>query len=151
MTKTPDYTKFMQDMMATFPVDASAFQNAFKTQAAFAEKFSKVAIEAAEKSTEISAKWTKDALAKVGDIAKAKAEPADYTKSMTDFASAAAEMAAENMAAFAEVAKKVQMETVELMLAAGKEASEDATAAVKKATEEVTAAAKKATTAAATK
>ena len=67
MTKTPDFTKVVQDMMASFPVDASAFQNAFKTQAAFAEKFSKVAIEAAEKSTEISAKWAKDALAKVRD------------------------------------------------------------------------------------
>jgi hypothetical protein len=144
MTKTPDMTKMIQDMMASFPVDTAAFQNAFKTQAAFAEKFSKVALEAAEKSTEISAKWAKDSLAKMGDVSKAKADPADYTKSMTDFASAAAEMAAENMAAFAEVAKKVQMETVELMLAAGKEVSEDATAAVKKATAEVTTAAKKA-------
>ena len=148
MTKTPDFAKTMQDMMASFPVDASAFQNAFKTQAAFAEKFSKVAIEAAEKSTEISAKWTKDALAKVGDIAKAKAEPADYTKSVTDFASAAAEMAAENLAAFAEVAKKVQMETVELMLVAGKDISEYVTAAVKKATNDVTNVAKKAAAAA---
>ena len=52
------------------------------------------------------------------------------------------------MAAFAEVAKKVQMETVELMLAAGKDLSEDATAAVKKATAEVTSAAKKVATAA---
>jgi hypothetical protein len=91
---------------------------------------------------------TKDALAKVGDIAKAKAEPTDYTKSMTDFASSAAEMAAENLAAFAEVAKKVQMETVELMLAAGKDMSEDATAAVKKATADVTSVAKKAAAAA---
>ena len=148
MTKTTDFTKVMQDMMASFPVDASAFQNAFKTQAAFAEKFSKVAIEAAEKSTEISAKWTKDTLSKVADMAKAKSEPTDYTKSMTDFASAAAEMAAENLAAFAEVAKKVQMETVELMLAAGKDVSEEAQAAVKKATADVTTAAKKATTAA---
>jgi hypothetical protein len=148
MTKTPDFAKVMQDMMASFPVDASAFQNAFKTQAAFAEKFSKVVIEAAEKSTEISAKWTKDTLAKVGDMAKAKAEPADYSKAMGDFASAAAEMTAENLAAFAEVAKKVQMETVELMLAAGKDISEDATAAVKKATAEVTSAAKKAASAA---
>jgi hypothetical protein len=38
MTKTTDFTKVMQDMMASFPVDASAFQNAFKTQAAFGEK-----------------------------------------------------------------------------------------------------------------
>ena len=148
MTKTPDMTKAFQDMMAAFPVDASAFQNAFKTQAAFGEKFSKVAIEAAEKSTEITAKWTKDTLAKLGDMAKAKADPADYTKSVTDYASAAAEMAAENLAAFAEVAKKVQMETVELMLAAGKEVSEETTAAVKKATTEVTTVAKKAAAAA---
>ena len=144
MTKTPDFTKTMQDMMTSFPVDASAFQNAFKTQAAFAEKFSKVAIEAAEKSTEITSKWTKDTLAKVADMAKAKSEPTDYTKAATDFASAAAEMASENMAAFAEIAKKVQMETVELMMAAGKDISEDASAVVKKATNDVTAVAKKA-------
>lgn len=148
MTKTPDFAKTMQDMMASFPVDASAFQNAFKTQAAFAEKFSKVALEAAEKSTEITSKWAKDSIAKLGDVSKAKSEPADYTKSVTDFASAAAEMAAENLAAFAEVAKKVQMETVELMLAAGKDMSEDATAAVKKATADVTSVAKKAAAAA---
>jgi hypothetical protein len=85
------------------------------------EKLSKVALEAADKSTEISSKWTKDTLAKLGDVTAAKDEPTDYTKAMTDFASAQAEMAAETMAAFAEVAKKVQMETVELMMAAGKE------------------------------
>lgn len=145
MTKTQDYTKSMQDMMAAFPIDTSAFQEAFKSTAAMGERFAKVALEAAEKSTEISSSWTKSTLARVGDLSKSKADPADYSKAMSDFASAAAETAAENLAAFAEVAKKVQMETVELMLAAGKEASEDATAAVKKATADVTAAAKKAT------
>lgn len=148
MTKTPDFAKVMQDMMASFPVDASAMQNAFKTQAAFGEKLSKVALEAAEKSTEITSKWAKDTIAKLGDVTKAKHEAADYSKAASDFASAAAEMAAENMAAFAEVAKKVQMETVELMLAAGKDISEDATAAVKKATAEVTTVAKKVSSAA---
>ncbi len=146
MTKTPDFTKVMQDMMSSFPVDSTAFQNAFKTQAAMTEKLSKVALEAAEKSTEITSKWAKDTIAKFGDMSKAKTEPTEYTKAATDFASAAAEMAAENMAAFAEVAKKVQMETVELMLAAGKDMSEDATAAVKKATSDVTTAAKKVST-----
>lgn len=151
MTKAPDYTKVMQDMMQAFPVDMSSVQNAFKTQAAMGEKLSKVALEAAEKSTDISAQMAKGMIAKLSDVVKAKTEPTDYTKAMTDFASAAAEMATEHMAAFAEVAKKVQMETVELMLAAGKDFSEDATAAVKKATAEVTTAAKKATTAAAAK
>jgi hypothetical protein len=148
MNKTNDFTKTMQDMMASFPVDASAFQNAFKTQAAFGEKLTKVALEAAEKSTEISAKWARESLAKLTVAVKAKAEPADYTKSATDFASAAAELAAENMAAFAEVAKKVQMDTVELLMAAGKDASSEATAAVKKATDDVTATVKKAAAAA---
>ena len=143
-TKTNDITKAWQDMMAAFPVDASAMTEAFKTSATLGEKMSKVALEAAEASTEVASKWTKETLGRAGDVATVKEEPTDYTKAVTDFASAQAEMTAENMAAFAEVAKKVQMETVELLLAAGKDFSEDATAVMKKATTEVTAAAKKA-------
>jgi len=144
MAKTQDFTAVMKDMMGAFPVDTAALEDAFKTTATLNEKLSGVALEAAEKSAEISSKWTKDTLAKLADMSKAKAEPADYAKSMTDFASATAEVAAENMAAFAEIAKKVQMDTVELMMAAGKDITEDATAAVKKATNDVTSAAKKA-------
>jgi hypothetical protein len=147
-TKTSDFTKMMQDMMAAMPMDMSAMKDMYRTQATLGEKMMKVVIEAADKSTEISAKFARDALHKLAMVAKAKEEPTEYTRAMTDFASAAAEMTAETMAAFAEVAKKVQMETVELMLAAGKNMSEDATAAVKKATAEVTSVAKKATAAA---
>jgi uncharacterized protein YeaO (DUF488 family) len=147
MTKQPDFAKYMADMMGAFPVDASAMQDVFKTQAAFAEKMSKVVLDAAEQSAEISHKWTRETLAKMAPVAELKEEPADYAKSMTDFASAYAEVSAENMAAFAEIAKKVQMETVEIMMAAGKEAQEDATKAVKKATSEATSATKKATAA----
>ena len=148
MTKTTDFTKVFQDAMASFPVDATAFQNAFKSQAAFGEKLSKVALEAAEKSTEVSSKWAKETIAKLSGAAKAKSEPAEYTKAASDFATAAAELAAENLAAFAEIAKKVQMETVELLLAAGKDASAEASAVVKKATDEVANVAKKAAAAA---
>ena len=148
MANTQDFSKVMQDMMASFPVDISAFTNAFKSQAAMAEKMSKVALEAAEKSTEITTKWAKDTIAKLSDVSKAKSEPTDYSKSMSDFAAAAQEMATEHLASFAEIAKKVQMETVELMLAAGKNLSEEATDAVKKATTEATTAVKKAAAAA---
>ncbi|MEL7343665.1 MAG: Phasin [Pseudomonadota bacterium] len=135
--KTQDYTKAMKDMMGAFPVDMSAFQDVFKTQAAFADKMSKVVFDAAEKSTEVSSKWTKDTIAKAGVVTNAKDDVTDYGKAVTDFASAQAEMSTESMAAFAEIAKKVQMETVELMMAAGKDMSDDASAAVKKATAEV--------------
>ncbi len=144
MANTQDFTAVMKDMMGAFPVDTKAMEDAFKTTASLNEKLSSVALDAAEKSAELSSKWTKDTLAKVSDMAKAKAEPADYAKAMTDFASASAEVAAENMAAFAEIAKKVQMDTVELMMSAGKDFQEDASAAVKKATTDATAAVKKA-------
>lgn len=145
MTKTPDMTAVLKDVMGAFPVDTAAFEDAFKTQATLNEKLSGVALTAAEKSTEISSKWTQDTLSKLAAMSKAQKEPVDYAKAMTDFASAYSEAAAEHMAAFAEVAKKAQMDTVELMMAAGKDISEDATAAVKKATNEATTAVKKAT------
>ena len=141
---TNDFTKTMQDMMAKFPMDSTAMQTAFKNQAAFGEKMAKVALEAAEKSTEVSSKWAKDTLAKLSVAATAKTDAADYTKAATDFASASAEMVSENMAAFAEIAKKVQMETVELMMSAGKEVAAETTEAVKKANADATAAVKKA-------
>ena len=141
---TPDYTKVMKDMLGAFPVDTTAMEGSFKTAASLNEKLSGVALDAAEKSADISSKWTKETIAKLGDVTTVKNEPTDYTKAMTDFASAQAELASENLAAFAEVAKKVQMETVELMLAAGKEVQEETTAAVKKAAAEATSVAKKA-------
>ncbi len=140
-----DMTKMMKDMMGSFPVDTKAMQDVFKTQAALGERMSKVVLEAAEKSAEVSSKWTKTTLAKIGEVSTVKEEPADYAKAVTDFASASAEMASEHMAAFAEIAKRVQMDTVELMLAAGKDMSSEATAAMQKATTDMTAAAKKAT------
>ncbi|MBU2992834.1 Phasin [Octadecabacter sp. 1_MG-2023] len=143
--KTQDFTAVLKDVMGALPVDTKAFEDAYKTQTALSEKLSAVSIDAAKKSTEISAKWAQDTLAKITTVASAKAEPADYAKSVTDFASASAEAAAENMAAFAEIAKKVQTETLELLMAAGKDMGEDMSAAAKKATDDVAAAAKKAT------
>ena len=129
---TQDYTKMMQEMMASFPADMSSFQDSFRSYAAFGEKMSKVTLEAAEKSTDISARWTKEMISKMNEASAVRNEPSEYGKAMTDFASAQAELSTEAVAAFAEVAKKAQMETVELMLSAGKDMSEDMTAAAKK-------------------
>ena len=145
MANAQDFTAVFKDMMGSFPVDTKAMEDAFKSQTTLAEKMSAVALDAANKSTELSAKWTTETLGKMTSVSAAKSEPADYAKSMTDFASASAESAAEHMAAFAEIAKKVQTQTLELMMAAGKDATEEMTAAAKKATTEATAAVQKAT------
>ena len=149
--KAQDFTAIFKDISGAFPVDTKAMEQQYKNQAALAEKMSTVALDAAGKSAELSAKWTQDTIAKMGAISKAQAEPADYAKAVTDFASATAEAAAEHMSAFAEIAKKVQTQTLELVLAAGKDMSEEMSADAKKATNDVTAAAKKATATAAAK
>lgn len=148
-TKTPDYTKTFQDMLANFPVDTSSFQEAVKSQNALNEKLAKVTLSAAERSTEISAQWAKDTIARMGELTATKEEPADYAKAFSDFASASAEVASEHMASYAEVAKKVQMDSVDLMLTAGKDIASETQKATQKAARDTQTAVKKATAAAA--
>jgi biotin synthase-like enzyme len=133
-----DYVQVMKDMMGNFPVDTSSMENLAKSQAALAEKMSSVVIEAAQKSTDLSARWMQDSLTKLSSMTVAKAEPADYAKSVTDFMTQSAESAAEHMAAYADIAKRVQTETLELLMAAGKDMTEDMTAAARKAGTEMT-------------
>lgn len=139
-TNTPDFTKMINDMMQSFPMDNSAFGDAFKNQAAFAEKLAHVVLSAAEKSVDLNDKAMKDMLAKVGELTAAKEDPAAYAAAMQTFTSAASEMATENMNAFAEIAKSVQAETMEVVMTAAKHGQEEATAAMKKATDSMTAA-----------
>lgn len=148
MAKTPDFTKAYQDILAKFPVDTSSLQDAFKSQTALGEKLTRISLAAAERSTEISAQWAKDTISRFGELAASKDEPADYAKAMNDFASAAAEAAAEHMASYAEVAKQVQMDTVDLMMTAGKDIASETQKAAEKAARDTQAAVKKATTAA---
>ena len=130
-----DINATMQDMLAAFAVDNAAFQGAFRNVAELNEKLAGAALQAAGKSAELSSKWTTDALSRLADASKAQTDPADYAKTYGDLASASAEVAAENMAAFAEIAKKLQQDTVELLMAAGKTAAEGTTSAVKKTTD----------------
>ncbi|MBZ0129228.1 MAG: phasin, PhaP [Rhodobacteraceae bacterium] len=139
------YDNPFASMFADMPVDMSMFNDAFKNTAAIGEKFSRVALNAAEKNAEISNKWTKDTLAKLAVVSKVQEDPADYSKVLTDFASGSVEAASEHVAAYAEVAKQVQMDTVELLMATGKEVQAEASAVVKKATVDATDAVKKAT------
>ncbi|MFC0200171.1 Phasin [Paracoccus rhizosphaerae] len=151
MAKTPDFAKTMQDMMANFPIDTSSMKDAMKSQTMLGERLTRVALTAAERSTEISAQWAKDSIARMGELAAIKEEPADYAKAMSDFASASAEMAAEHMASYAEVAKKVQMDTVDLMLKAGKDMTSEGQSIAEKAAADNVATVKKAAATAAAK
>lgn len=125
-------------VMKTPHIDAVELEDAFEAPAAMDGKLFGVVLGGVENLNGASRILTQYTLAKLANMSKTKAEPVDYAKAVTEFASAYSTSNADHMAAFAQVAKKAQMETVELMLAAGKDVSEDATAAVKNATTKAT-------------
>ena len=143
MSNLGDMNKLMKDMMGNFQFDTVAIEKAFKRSSSLNAKLANLAVEAADKSTEISTSWANETFGKLRVIAEVKDEPVDYAKAMTEFWSAQTEIAAEKTGLFSEVVKKAQMETVELMVSAGKDITKDASEAVKKTTKDVTAASKK--------
>ena len=138
MANNQDFTTMIKDMMGNLPVNTSAMDGLFKSQTQLAERMTAVAIEAAQRSTDLSAKWAQETLAKLSSMSSAKPEPTDYAKSVADFMTGSAETAAEHMAAFAEIAKKVQAETLELLMAGAKDMGQQVTDAASKAASETT-------------
>lgn len=143
MSNLGDMNKLMKDMMGNFPFDTVAIEKAVKKSASLNEKLANLALDAAGTSTEISTSWANETVDKFRVIAEAKDEPVDYGKAMADFWSAQTEIATKKMELFSDVVKKAQMETVELMVLAGKDMTKDASEAVKKTTKDVTASSKK--------
>ena len=110
----------------------------------YASKFANLALEAAGTSTEITTSWANETFDKFRVSAKAKDEPLDYGKAMVDFWSAQTEITSKKMELFSDVLKKAQMETLELMVSAGKDMTKDASEIFKKkAVKDITSASKK--------
>ena len=84
-------TAMMKDMMGAFPVDTKAMEDAFKNQAALNEKLTGVALSKRPRSPRKSPASGPRTPRQDEDMSKAKTEPADYAKAMTDFTSAKAE------------------------------------------------------------
>ena len=116
MTKqTQDFEAMLRNAMDAFPVKGDAFEAGFKRSAELNEKLTQIAVDAAGRSTELSSEWTKDTLARVTDLTRAKQDPADYAQSFADFGAKQAEATMERMTAFAEIAKATQMATIEAL------------------------------------
>ncbi|MXY33936.1 MAG: Phasin [Boseongicola sp. SB0664_bin_43] len=126
------YANVMKGMFGEFPVDAGMFKNAFRQQASITDKMSRVVLAAAEKSTEISATWTKSTLGGLGNVTNAQDDLSGYTKAMSEFAIAQAELGARSLEALADVATTAQVRTFELMLASDKDPGKGASKAARK-------------------
>ena len=131
MTNTPnDFVKSFEKMFSEVPGN---FNDIFKNSAQYNAKFYQVALDAARESAELTQAWTKDAINKAEKLAVVKDEPADYAKASADFVTGQLQSAPEHVAEFAEIAKKVQTKTVELMMAAGTELQAEVTKTATKA------------------
>ncbi|ETX30056.1 hypothetical protein [Roseivivax isoporae] len=131
--QTQNFETMIQDAMNAFPVKADAFENGFKHGAELNETLTNIVVDAAGRSTELSAQWTKQTLADTAELTRAKSDPAAYVEAMSRFATAQTEAASERFMQFAEVAKSAQLATVEALMSAGKTWTDAAEAAPKKA------------------
>ena len=120
MTKVQEFTKVFTDMASQFPMDAGAFNDAFRKSADLGEKISAVALTAARSNADITSKWTTETLDRLSEVSLSGNDTADYAKTVNEVATASMESATGHLVAYSEAAKKAQTETVELLLNAGK-------------------------------
>ena len=143
MAGTQDMNKFFKDFMASLPMDTSIFDDAVEKQLAINRKYYDLLLGLAEKSNTVSYKWATETISKMQEAPRYDGDPSIYAKSIGDFVSEQADVATENFAAYAEIAKKAQMDSLSLFLSTAKEVQTEAAAAVKKAANDVSPAKKK--------
>lgn len=126
-----DFTKAAEDFMAAFKIDPKAFDDATKSAAEFNAKLATVALDAAKKNAELTTAWTTETLKAAEAANKVQKDPADYAKVAGDFATAQFQALPEKLSAYVEVARKAQLDSVELFAAAGKSVQDEVTAKAK--------------------
>lgn len=115
MSDPKDFQKMLEEAASAFRMDPETLRAAFMTQAGKGEKLSQAAIGAAEKSTELSAQLTREALARLAELTKARDNPEQYAQAMQAFAQAQAQMMQSQLTGFAEIARSLQADTMEAM------------------------------------
>lgn len=146
MTNTQDFTNFFKAVPTA--VDSAAMTDAWKTWATFGERFSAIAVDAANKSNDITTNTVKETLALLRTVTKVQDEPAEYTKVVSDFGTAQSELVKTHFEAIGDVAKLAQNDATELMTTTGQHIAEQGSKAANDAGTKAKTAASKATKAA---
>ena len=126
-----DYGKNFEKMMSQSPIK---FDEAMKTAMDYNSKLGKIALDTVKKNSELSQAWAKESLSALDPFVKSTEKPEDFMKIATDYMSSQTQSTPKHIAEFAEVAKKAQLETIDLMMKAGKDAQEELSSVTKKAT-----------------
>ena len=126
-----DYKKNFEEMFSKSPINLEDF---YKSANEYNSKFSKIAFDTFKKNVEVSQDWTKETIGGMDKLVKPQSKPEDYVKVATDFVTEQAQTSPKYMSEFAEIAKKTQLDTIELFMQVGKEAKEEMNKVAKKAT-----------------
>ena len=120
MNQFQDYTKAFSNMASHLPLSPATMNDAYQKTAANMEKAVSIALNAASEVVDINDRWAKDTLARARDVAEEKPSPENMVKTMQDYASSSWEASAQYLASYTEVARKAQMDAVELAIGAAK-------------------------------
>lgn len=121
---TQDFTQAFQQMFQNIPgmpADFNGFSDSTAQVAEFNAKLNSIALEAAQKNADLSAKWTQEAIAQATALNTPQEQPAAYAEAVTEATSAQVQELPERVSQFAEIAKKAQVEAVELIMNTTKE------------------------------
>ena len=107
-----DYSKNFEKIMAQSPIK---LDEAMKSLMDYNTKVGKIALDTVKKNADLSQVWAKESLTALDPFVKSPEKPEDFMKMATDYVSSQAQSAPKHMAEFAEVAKKAQLETIDLI------------------------------------
>ena len=124
-----EYTKNFEKFSAQNPFMSSHSLDGILE---FNSKLSKIALDTFKKNTELSQEWSKETLNSLETFTKTHKNPSDYSKVINDFVTQQTQSSPKHIAKFAEIAKKAQLDTIDLYMSAGKEMNEEMTKTAKK-------------------
>ena len=113
---------------AAFGFDQTAVMDGVNSIARFNERAMGIALDAAQKSNEIAARTTEDAIENLRTVSQVRDQPADYGKAVTDFAQKQAELMGRAAEQFGEVLQTAQSTATDLAAETGEQVGRDAEA-----------------------
>ena len=120
MNQFQDYSKAFSNIASYFPLSPTTMNDNYLKVTENFGKAVNIALNAASEVVDINDKWARDSLAKAKVVSDEKPSPENYTKAMQDYASSSWEASTQYLASYTEVARKAQMDTVELVIGSTK-------------------------------
>lgn len=116
MSSYQDFTKAMSTFSNFFPMSNGAVNDSYQKVGENVEKASSIALSAASEIVDINEKWAKDTLERAKSFVASQPTPENWFKLVQDCASDSMEASTQYLSSYTEVARKAQMDAVELVL-----------------------------------